>query len=83
MFYSGSNHILTDNRKGIFLVIGAMTILAIQDVLIKLVSDELSLFQIQFFRSIIGMVLIVGAGIYVFYRERIKSESIVSEITTR
>jgi len=58
--HSGSNHILTDNRKGIFFVIGAMTILAIQDVLIKLVSDELSLFQIQFFRSTIGIAVIIG-----------------------
>ena len=60
MFYSGSNHILTDNRKGIFFVIGAMTILAIQDVLIKLVSNELSLIQIQFFRSTIGIAVIIG-----------------------
>ena len=37
-----------------------MTILAIQDVLIKLVSDELSLFQIQFFRSTIGIAIIIG-----------------------
>ena len=54
------NQIPTDNRKGIFFVIGAMTILAIQDVLIKLVSDELSLFQIQFFRSTIGIAVIIG-----------------------
>ena len=37
-----------------------MTILAIQDVLIKLVSDELSLFQIQFFRSTVGIAVIIG-----------------------
>ena len=37
-----------------------MTILAIQDALIKLVSDELSLFQIQFFRSTIGIAVIIG-----------------------
>ena len=37
-----------------------MTILAIQDVLIKLVSGELSLFQIQFFRSSIGIAVIMG-----------------------
>ena len=37
-----------------------MTILAIQDVLIKLVSDELSLFQIQFFRSTVGIAVIMG-----------------------
>ena len=60
MFDSRSNQILTDNRKGIFFVIGAMTILAIQDVLIKLVSDELSLFQVQFFRSTIGIAVIMG-----------------------
>ena len=60
MFYSGSNHVFTDNRKGIVFVIGAMTILSIQDVLIKLVSDELSLFQIQFFRSTIGIAIIIG-----------------------
>ena len=57
---SSLNQIRTHNRKGIFLVIGAMTILAIQDVLIKLVSDELSLFQIQFFRSTIGIAVIIG-----------------------
>ena len=51
---------LESNRKGIFLVIIGMTILAIQDVLIKLVSDELSLFQIQFFRSTIGIAVIIG-----------------------
>ena len=49
-----------NNRKGIFLVISAMTILSVQDVLIKLVSDELSLFQIQFFRSMIGIALIIA-----------------------
>ena len=57
---SSLNQIPTHNRKGIFFVIGAMTILAIQDVLIKLVSDELSLFQIQFFRSTIGIAVIIG-----------------------
>jgi len=51
---------LENNRKGIFLVISAMTILSVQDVLIKLVSDELSLFQIQFFRSMIGIALIIA-----------------------
>ena len=51
---------LEKNRKGIFLVISAMTILSVQDVLIKLVSDELSLFQIQFFRSMIGIALIIA-----------------------
>jgi drug/metabolite transporter (DMT)-like permease len=39
--------------------------------------------DIPSFNMAIGMVLIVGAGIYIFYRERIKSESITSEATIR
>ena len=39
--------------------------------------------DIPSFNIAIGMVLIVGAGIFIFYRERIKSESITSEATIR
>jgi drug/metabolite transporter (DMT)-like permease len=39
--------------------------------------------DIPSFNIAIGMVLIVGAGIYIFDRERIKSESIASEATIR
>jgi len=35
------------------------------------------------FNIAIGMVLIVGAGIYIFYRERIKDESVASESSLR
>ena len=35
--------------------------------------------DIPSFKFAIGMVLIVGAGIYIFYRERIKSESVDSD----
>jgi drug/metabolite transporter (DMT)-like permease len=35
------------------------------------------------FKIAIGMVLIVGAGIYIFNRERIKSQPIASEATIR
>ena len=35
------------------------------------------------FNIAIGMLLIVGAGIYIFYRERFKSESIASEAAIR
>ena len=51
---------LESNRKGIFLVIIGMTIFSVQDVLIKLLSDELALFQILFFRSTVGIVIIIA-----------------------
>ena len=35
------------------------------------------------FNIAIGMVLIVGAGIYIFYREQIISESVDREVTRR
>ena len=51
---------LESNRKGIILVIIGMTIFSVQDVLIKLLSDELALFQILFFRSTVGIVIIIA-----------------------
>ena len=48
------------NGRGIVLVISAMTIFSVQDVIIKLLSDDVSLYQILFFRSLIGILLILG-----------------------
>ncbi len=48
------------NGRGIVLVISAMTIFSAQDVIIKLLSDDVSLYQILFFRSLIGILLILG-----------------------
>ena len=48
-----------NNNRGILFVILGMTIFSGQDVLIKLLSDDISLFQIQFFRSIGGIVVII------------------------
>ena len=48
------------NNRGIALVISAMTIFAFQDVIIKLISDDVSLFQILFYRSLSGILLILG-----------------------
>jgi len=48
------------NGRGILLVISAMTIFSVQDVIIKLLSDDVSLYQILFFRSLIGILLILG-----------------------
>ena len=48
-----------NNRRGtLFLVLG-MTVISIQDMLIKLLSDDLSIFQIQFFRSTLGIIYII------------------------
>ena len=46
------------NGRGIVLVISAMTIFSVQDVIIKLLSDDVSLYQILF-RSLIGILLIL------------------------
>ena len=48
-----------NNRRGtLFLVLG-MTVISIQDILIKLLSDDLSIFQILFFRSTLGIIYII------------------------
>ena len=49
-----------DSRRGVFLVVIAMTIFSVQDVFIKLLSDDISLFQVLFCRSSIGVLLIAG-----------------------
>ena len=50
---------MNENTRGIFLVIAGMTIFSVQDVLIKFLSEDTSLFQILFFRSIFGALFIV------------------------
>ena len=48
-----------NNRRGtLFLVLG-MTVISIQDMLIKLLSGDLSIFQILFFRSTLGIIYII------------------------
>jgi drug/metabolite transporter (DMT)-like permease len=49
---------MEDDKKGIILVVAAMTIFVVQDILIKFLSDDISVFQIMFCRSIIGVLLI-------------------------
>jgi drug/metabolite transporter (DMT)-like permease len=49
---------MEDDKKGIILVVAAMTIFVVQDILIKFLSDDISMFQIMFCRSIIGVLLI-------------------------
>jgi drug/metabolite transporter (DMT)-like permease len=49
---------MKDNKKGIILVIVSMTIFSVQDVMIKFLSVDISMFQILFYRSVIGVALI-------------------------
>ncbi len=44
--------------KAIFLIILGMSVFALQDALIKIISNEINLFLIYFFRSIIGIILL-------------------------
>jgi drug/metabolite transporter (DMT)-like permease len=49
---------MKDDKKGIILVVVSMTIFAVQDILIKFLSVDISMFQILFCRAIIGVLLI-------------------------
>ncbi len=49
---------MQEDRRGIILVIFAMTIFSVQDVIIKFLSDDISLFQVLFCRSGIGVLVI-------------------------
>ena len=48
-----------NNRTGIFLIIIGMTIFSIHDSLIKVLSTDISLFQLQFVRSLVGVLTII------------------------
>ena len=50
---------LSGNQRGILFILIGMTISSVQDTLIKLLSDDLSIFQIQFFRSLVGIGVII------------------------
>jgi len=51
---------MQENRRGVILVIVAMTIFSVQDVIIKFLSDDISLFQVLFCRSGIGVLVIAA-----------------------
>ena len=50
---------LENNRTGIFLIIIGMIIFSIHDSLIKVLSTDISLIQLQFVRSLVGILTIV------------------------
>ena len=50
---------ISNNIKGILYILLAMFILAIQDICIKLLSSDVNLFEIFFFRSVIGLIIIL------------------------
>ena len=47
-----------DNRKAIILILIGMTVFAIQDTFIKLLSNDTNIYLIYFFRSTIGLLVI-------------------------
>ncbi len=49
---------MKEDKKSIILVVVSMTIFAVQDLLIKFLSVDISMFQILFCRAIIGVLLI-------------------------
>ena len=49
---------LSDNTLSIVCILIGMTIFSLQDVLIRILSDEISAFQILFIRSIVGTSLL-------------------------
>lgn len=51
---------MQENRRGVILVSVAMTIFSVQDVIIKFLSVDISLFQVLLCRSGIGALLIVA-----------------------
>ena len=47
-----------DNRKAIFLILFGMSVFAIQDTLIKLLSDDTNIYLIYFVRCLVGLFVI-------------------------
>ena len=47
-----------NNRKAIFLILLGMTVFALQDTLIKLLSDDTNIYLIYFVRSLVGLFVI-------------------------
>ena len=48
-----------ENPKAILLILSGMTVFAIQDTLIKLISDTTNIFLIYFVRSLVGLIVII------------------------
>ena len=47
-----------DNRKAIFLIIMGMTVFALQDTLIKILSDDTNIYLIYLSRCIVGLIVV-------------------------
>jgi drug/metabolite transporter (DMT)-like permease len=55
---------LADNRRGIFLMIGASTAFIASDTLVKLTAENLPIGQIIFLRGLLVAPLLIGVGLY-------------------
>ncbi len=50
---------MSDDRRGIYLILLGMSLFSIQDVLIRLLSDSASLIQIMFIRGMVGGLILL------------------------
>ena len=48
------------NSKGIFFILTAMALFSVQDSMIKLIHEEVALFEMYFGRIAIGLILILS-----------------------
>lgn len=65
-----TNSVFNNNLRGILFIIIGMTLSSFQDTLIKLFSNDISVLQIQFIRSIVGIISILLLQIII--REPVK-----------
>ena len=70
---------MESSKKGIYLLVSGMFIFSLQDILVKLLSDNVNLFQILFVRSIIAVIIIL---LYVIINKETKLLSNSNLIST-
>mgnify|MGYP001279082246 CR=1 FL=1 len=70
---------MESSKKGIYLLVSGMFIFSLQDILVKLLSDNVNLFQILFVRSIIAVIIVL---LYVIINKETKLLSNSNLIST-
>ena len=70
---------MESRKKGIYLLVSGMFIFSLQDILVKLLSDNVNLFQILFVRSIISVIIIL---LYIIIKKETKLLSNSNLIST-
>ena len=70
---------MKSNKTGIYYLVIGMWVCTFEDIIIKLLSDKVNLFQILFIRSIMTIVFVL---LYLSITKQIKLLSISNPITT-